>query len=339
MTSATKISAAGWRYARSGPISTVLRFESSYILPTNPGDVIVTMRAAPLHRVDAAIINGTALGRKRVNVARFPRVGGCEGVGVVVDPGANTTVKKGDTVWIAPINGSWASTVSVPSQSVHRIDPSNVALAVYASNFLVAQQLLGGYAQLKEGQVIIQNGGSSATALAVSALGKQYGVRVLTAATPSDRFKDAVARHKTYGSDVFTYDGKGARAMAAACGPDGAALYLNCVGGPYFDTFMKMVGVGGNVVTYGAQNGPGLLLSGSNLIFRASTMHGLFLPTFMDSLSYSERQKRLETVLRDLHKAKFTYPQVVAPSLQGLPDVWDEVFLRGGRKGMVTLPT
>ncbi|KPA80825.1 putative mitochondrial nuclear receptor binding factor-like protein [Leptomonas pyrrhocoris] len=338
----SKVASAGWRYARSGPIGQVLALEKFDLTPAKD-EAVVQVLTAPLHRVDAAVVNGTALGRKRVNMAAFPRIGGCEGVGRVLhvpaaaSGGAASLVKEGDTVWIAPVHGTWATNITVPVTQLHKIDTSKQQLATTATNFLIAQQLLEGFARLHKGDVVIQNGGSSLTSLAVSALAKEYGVRVLTAATPGERFAEAKARHAKYGTEVFEYNGAGARAMRSAVGKHGAALYLNGVGGRYFDSLLKCVGPMSHVVTYGAQNGFGLFISGSNLIYNEVTMAGLFAPTYLDSLSYGERQTKLDFVLKAIAQAGLTYPMVTAPSLEKLPDVWDDVYVRGGRKGIVAV--
>ncbi|CCW61344.1 unnamed protein product [Phytomonas sp. EM1] len=335
-----KIAATGWRYARSGPLSSVLKIENYELRPTE-NEAVVQIMSAPLHRVDAAIINGTALGRKRVNINHFPRVAGCEGVGKVTWISKKCTdslVKVGDMVWVAPLHGTWANAIAVPPTCLHRIDPAYASLAVNASNYLAAQHLLEGYARLRKDQVVIQNGGSSVTSLAVSALARTQGLKVLTAASPSERFADAKGRHAAFGSEVFEYNAKGAREMEKVLGNGrGAALYLNGVGGRFFDYFMRLVAPGGEVVTYGAQNSFGLMLSGSSFISREITMQGFFLPTYLDSLSYQERQTQLDFVLRALALEKFEYPVLTAESLEKLPEVWDELFVRGGRKGVLKL--
>jgi NADPH:quinone reductase-like Zn-dependent oxidoreductase len=338
----SKVASVGWRYARSGPIGQVLAYEKFDLMPAKD-EAVVQMLTAPLHRVDAAVVNGTALGRKRVNMAAFPRIAGCEGVGRVVHAPAAATgaaaspVKLGDTVWVAPVHGTWATSVAVPVTQLHKIDPSQQHLAVTATNFLVAQQLLEGFAHLQKGDVVIQNGGSSLTSLAVSALAKSYGVKVLTAVTPGERFADAKARHAKYGSEVFEYNGAGARAMRAAVGKHGAALFLNGVGGRYFDSLLKCAGAMSHVVTYGAQNGFGMFISGSNLIYNEVTMAGLFAPTYLSGMPYGERQTKLDFVLKAIAQAGLTYPTVVAASLEKLPDVWDDVYVKGGRKGIVNI--
>ncbi|KEG08999.1 nuclear receptor binding factor [Trypanosoma grayi] len=125
--------------------------------------------------------------------------------------------------------------------------------------------------------------------------------------------------------------------MRQAMGNVGAALYLNGVGGRQFDTFLGLLGSGGHVVSYGAQNGVGMMISGSNLIYNEVTMQGFFLPSFLAGLSYSERQTKLDFVLQQLLSAGFSYPTSSAASLDELPRVWDDAFVHGGKKGVVII--
>ncbi|EPY41957.1 oxidoreductase [Angomonas deanei] len=328
-----KMSVNGWRYARSGPIATVLKKEAFEVLPQK-GQAVVKMVSAPIHRTDAAVINGTALGRKQVRMAPFPRIGGSEGVGKVVQTGGAAHLKEGDTVWIAPVNGTWASQVAVDATAVHKIDPKYEKLAVNASNYLTAQQLLQGYATLHKGDVVLQNGGSSATSLAVSALAKKDGVKVITVATPGERLEGAKSRHAKYGSSVFAYNGAGAREVDKVLGKDRVSLYLNGVGGDFFDHFLKKMALQGHVVSYGAQNGFGLNFSASPIIYNELTMAGFFLPHFLSKLSLAERQTQLDFVLSRLSEEGFSYPTTPA-TLDNLPDTWDTIYVKGG-KGVLT---
>lgn len=60
----------------------VLQLESFELQP-RAGQAIVKITHAPLHRLDAGVVNGSVLGRRCVDMPPFPRIAGCEGVGVV----------------------------------------------------------------------------------------------------------------------------------------------------------------------------------------------------------------------------------------------------------------
>eukprot|EP00796_Vickermania_ingenoplastis_P008472 gene8472-5948_t len=331
----SKWTSSGWRYRRCGPISEVLKLETFDLVPKR-GEAVIQMILSPLHRSDAAVINGTAIGRRRE--MSFPRVGGSEGVGRVVRAGAQAKVKDGDLVWIPPLNGTWAKEITVAADQLHRVDSKYTQLAATASSFLMADYFLHQYREMSSGSVVIQNGGSSLTALAVSALAAGMpGVEVHTAASPGPRFADAQQRHRKYGSVLYEYTPSGKKAMERALGTSRANLFLNGVGGEQFDNFLKLMKPGAaDVVSYGAQNGPGLFISGSNFIFPEITMHGFYLPKILSQLSYEDRQAKLDDVLQRLAAVDFSYPTTVTNSLENLPSIWDESFVQGGRKGMLS---
>ncbi|CUE69506.1 nuclear receptor binding factor-like protein, putative [Bodo saltans] len=327
----SKIATKGWRYARSGPIGSTLKLEK-FDLAVGKDDVVVKMQYAPLHRVDAAIVNGSALGRTK-NAKPFPRIGGSEGVGTVVRSGNSTSVKEGDTVWVAPLQGTWSETITADSALVHKIDPKNAALAATASNFIVAQQLLDG---VQKSGVVVQNGGSSLTALAVALLAKERGLTLFSTASKGDRYAQADARLKSAGSQTFEYSPAGARSLKAALAGKNVNRFLNGVGGNNFNEFVKLVGNNGEVVTFGAQNGFGLMWAGSNQIYKQLTLRGFYLPRYLRDTSYEVRQSTLDAVLKSISASgaagKYPTEQV---KLEALPTVWDKTFVQGGSKGII----
>lgn len=328
----SKIATKGWRYARCGPIASTLKLEK-FDLSVATDDVVVKMKFAPLHRVDSAIVNGSALGRSKKGdvIKPFPRIGGSEGVGTVVRTGNSKNLKEGDTVWVAPQQGTWAETITCDPTLVHKIDPKSASIAATASNFIVAQQLLDG---AHKGAVVVQNGGSSLTALAVALLAKERGVSVLSTASKGERFAQAEARLKAAGSQTFEYNAAGARSLKATLGEKKVNRFLNGVGGKNFNDFVKLVGNNGDVVTYGAQNGFGLMWAGSNQIYNQLTLRGFFLPRYIRDTPYEVRQANLEALLKSIAAAGLSYPTEQV-KLDALPSVWDKTFVQGGSKGII----
>lgn len=334
------ISSTGYFYTRAGPLQTVLK-KSTQTLTVGANQVVVQVSAAPLHRTDAAIINGTALGRLRPGDAlykTFPRLGGVEGVGRVVEAGPEARrVKVGDFVWMAPLQGSWADKVVANDNLCHVIKPEQASLAQFAACLITAQQLLSGFGKLDKSSVVVQNGGSSLVSLAVSALAREEGITVFTTASPGSRFEKAAARHKTYGSQVFENTPAGLRKLREATGKNQPRLVLNGVGGPLVNELIKSAARGATVVTFGAQHGFGLSWAGSHHYFNDVKHKGFFLPTHIRNAAYEERQAQLDFVLERATKAKLSYPTEVAASLDALPAVWDKMYVDGGVKGLLTL--
>ena len=261
---------------------------------------------------------------------------GSEAFGVVSES-TKGPLKKGDQVWVAPPYGGWAERVTAPSSAVHTVDGKNAALAPFISSLLTANGLLKSVRLPKTGATVIQNGGSSVVALGVSALAQTKGIKVVTAAAPGPRFDAAVTRHKKFGSEVVEYNHKGMLKAGGLLGPGGANLYLNGVGGRNFNDFMKVMAQNGNIVTYGAQSGHGLMFGLSNMIYKELSHTGFSLTRYLGNMSQSERQAELVEVLDAMTKAGFQYPTKEIKSLEKLPEVWDEIFVAGGSKAVLKL--
>ena len=323
------VTTRAFTYARRGPINSVLKL-NKVELATTADTVVVQTLQAPLHRTDAAVINGTALGKAKPIAGGFA-IGGSEGVGKVVSAGASKAVKAGDTVWVSPINGCWSEKVAVAPEAVLKIDPAHVELATVAASLLTAQRLTSAVAK---GDVIVQNGGSGIVSLAVSALAQKKGATVLTAAAPGDRFAAAAQRHKGFGSELFEATPAGARKMAAAAKGKNVSTFLNG-GGKYFNEFSKVISDKGTVVTYGAQSGRSLTYAPAPMIYRSVTLSTFYLPAYLAGLTLEQRQALLDETLKALAEAKFAYPTTVAKGLDGFAEVWDSTFVKGGSKGIL----
>lgn len=316
-------------YARRGPINSVLKLNKVEVTAT-ADEVVVQTLQAPLHRTDAAVINGTALGKAKPIAGAFA-IGGSEGVGKVVSAGTSQTVKAGDTVWVSPINGCWSEKVAVKPNAVFKIDPAHVELATFASSLLTAQRLTSA---VKKGDVVVQNGGSGLVSLAVSAFAQKKGATVLTAASAGDRFAEAAKRHKAFGSEVFETSPAGARKMAEATKGKKVSTFLNG-GGKYFNDFSKVVSDQGTVITYGAGTGRSLTYAAAPMIYRSITLSTFYLPTYLSSLTVEQRQSLLDETLKAMSDSKLSYPVTVAKGLDAFVDVWDSTFVKGGSKGIL----
>eukprot|EP00744_Colponema_vietnamica_P008795 GILI01012542.1.p1 GENE.GILI01012542.1~~GILI01012542.1.p1 ORF type:complete len:343 (+),score=92.52 GILI01012542.1:50-1030(+) len=321
-------STRAWAYTRRGPINSVLKLKKIDVTP-KADDVVVQVTAAPLHRTDAAIINGTALGRAKPVTGTL--IGGSEGVGKVDKAGTSKVLKTGDTVWVSPINGCWSEKVAVSGSAVHKIAPEHAELATFASSLVTANQLLKG---IQKGDAVVQSGGSGLISLAVSALAKQKGITVYTTSTSGDRLSASSQRHKGFGSEVFEASPAGKRKLQSALGKSNVRLFLNG-GGKYFNDFSKLVADNGTVITYGAQSGRSLTFAPGPMIYKNLTLSTFYLPTALSALTYEERQALLDSTLKAFAESKFTYPTQVAKGLDAFADVWDSTFVKGGSKGVL----
>ena len=131
MASLRMVAASGWRYHTNGTPSKVLKFEKFRIPFDRKGTgAVVKMLAAPVHRHDKNLIEGTYGG---IRAGQLPAVGGVEGVGVVEEVGTNAGlgVKEGDFVWVNnPTVGTWATHIVTDVNNLDVVPPNAVQMLV-----------------------------------------------------------------------------------------------------------------------------------------------------------------------------------------------------------------
>jgi len=252
-------------------------------------------------------------------------------------------------VWLPPLfsliasgSGTWATHAVVPANAVHRLPSGKEEVSQFSTALITAQQLLD---DLPTGAVVLQNGGSSFTSLAVSAFAKESSTRVFTIASDTDRLKDATTRHKACDSLVFADSGAGYRALEHALvssSNNRAAVtrILNSVGGRSVNRMLPFLRTNGQMLNYGAQNGFGLMFAPSHQIYKQLTFSGFYFPKWFENKSYDERQKLLERALeaassKNVKAQLLTYPVKVANGLEDVANVWDNAFVKGGEKGVI----
>jgi NADPH:quinone reductase-like Zn-dependent oxidoreductase len=341
------VASKGYRYSRCGPIASVLKLDNFSVNPNaSDAHVVVKMLHAPIHRTDASVINGTCLGRQSVGQAsavpsciidQFPRTGGFEGVGVVVDAARSARVKSGDLVWISPSSGvgTWATHIAVSGDHVHKLPQSvtkdRLPLAACSTALITGNRMIQDFSRPAKDEVVIISGASSLTALAAANVAKRNGAIVIAASTPGQRFDSAKTRFADLAADVVEYTSSGAKNASRIAGERRVALFLNGTGGKYFNDFARIVGRNGTTVTYGAQNGFGLMWAAGNQILSGANHVGFFAPRYLSRLDYAQRQKVLEEALDGQSSLK--YPVEAVTSLEALGEgAWDKAYLAGGKK-------
>ena len=186
------------------------------------------------------------------------------------------------------------------------------------------------FANVRPGDVVLVNGGSSLVALAAVATAKQKGATVIAAVSAGDRFAAAKSRlQQARAAEVVEYTSKGAQAAKAAANGKRVALFANGAGGPSFNDFFRLLGPDGSCVTYGAQNGVGLMWAGSHQIFNGTKHLGFFAPRVLSEMSYDDRQAALVEAWK---LSNLKYPVESVKSLDGLGAAWDDMYVNGGKK-------
>ena len=150
-------------YQEYGPPSEVIFLEEfeDPKLDKNSDNVIIKMLASPVHPADINTIQGTYPIKPPL-----PAIGGGEGVGQVIEAGNDVKdLKVGD--WVFPggnMKGTWTSHYQDSEKNLVKVrkDLDILSAATLRTNPGTAYRMLKDFVDLKEGDIVIQNGANSA---------------------------------------------------------------------------------------------------------------------------------------------------------------------------------
>jgi len=201
--------------------------------------------------------------------------------------------------------------------------PKEVPLPVAATlciNPPTAVCMLTQFEQLKEGDVVVQNGATSAVGQHVIQLAKAKGWRTVNIIRDRPDWDDTVSWLKGMGADLVTTEDKAKKELAASGLPP-PALGLNCVGGSAAAAVAKLIREGGTMVTYGAMSMQPLTLPASLLIFKDIQFKGFWLSGRWAKKAGPEgRAKLMDEVAKLYMDGTFVAPQVKEFKLEEFKD-------------------
>lgn len=307
MASIRMVAAEGWRYAAHGPVSKVLTYEKFRVpFERRSSQVVVKMLSAPVHPHDKNMIEGS-YGKVRSQV--YPAIGGTEGVGLVEEVGSqvNIGVKEGDLVWINnPRVGTWATHIVTHANNVDVL-PNRPDLDIEylsaMSVFHTAYHLTHSFEKLQPGDVVLQNGATSAVAQACMAFARARGAKLFcTMQQGRTEYTHLVARYKLCGAfTVVPYSYARTNYMKRLLSDlPPPKLFLNHTNGPYASQMVKLLGDSGTCVTYGSMSHKPLQVANMDLIQRDIKFRGFHLPTFMESQTREQRMRVHQNVIEQM---------------------------------------
>ncbi len=245
----------------------------------DPYDVVVSVRAAALNRLDLFVLGGLP----GVTHA-FPHTIGCDAAGIVEAVGpAVTRVKPGDRVLLNPglscgrcepcrageqslcvtyrllgehVTGTFAEAVRVPEVNVHHA-PARASweeCAAFGLVTLTAWRMLTTRAGLRPGETVLIWGIGGGVALAALGIARLLGARVIVTSSSDAK----LARARELGADEClnhrTADvAKDVRRLTDRRGCD---VVVDSVGEKTWETSTRVLGRGGRLVTCGGTTGP-----------------------------------------------------------------------------------
>ena len=248
-----------------------------------PGQLLVRVKACAINYPDVLIIED----KYQFKPPR-PFAPGGEIAGIVEQTGDGATGwTVGDRLIAMLGHGGLAEKVLVAAASALPLPPErgfeegSALILTYATTI----HALLDRGRLKEGETLLVLGAAGGVGLAAVELGKAFGARVVAAVSSEEK---AEAAREAGADHVLIYprgpfDKDGARALAAAfkeaCGPDGADIVYDPVGGDYTEAAVRALGWEGRLLVIGFPAGiPRLPLN--LVLLKSCDVRGVFWGAF-----------------------------------------------------------
>ena len=219
------------------------------------GEVVVAIKACSVNYPDVLIIED----KYQIKPPR-PFAPGAEIAGVVESLGEGvTSAKVGDRVIAFPMVGGFAekaavgASMLVPMPDAMTYEDGASLILTYATSL----HALKDRAKLQAGETLLVLGAGGGVGIAAVELGKAMGARVIAAASSQEKVDLAIA-HGADAGMVYPsgpFDKDGAKALAAlfkdACGPKGADVIYDPVGGDYAEAALRAIAWEGRFLVVG----------------------------------------------------------------------------------------
>lgn len=305
------VEARAVRYHKHGHPTKVLRLETVKLdsASMKPSEVLVQMLAAPITPGDAQQIAGF-----EGKAPSFPRAGGNEGVGVVVEAGASSKLAKGDVVVASSAGvGTWATHVVAEGGAFTKVagaaPGSSEAFSVEAAAAAVGAPLtakaLLATVSLAAGDVVVLNNGASAVGQAVIQYAAAAGVRTVVIAPKASvaDWANAVYHLQGLGATVVVDSGLAGTPAFGKLLADLPApkLGINGSGGACFRSVAAAVAPGATVVTYA---GKAVTVPLSTLVSKGVSLRGFSLARHLAGLGKAERDAAVNAAIGDVRGDK-----------------------------------
>jgi trans-2-enoyl-CoA reductase len=273
-------------YETHGNPADVLRVESRPWPTPGPDEVVVELRGAPINPADLNQIEG-----KYPLRPQLPAIPGFEGAGVVVDLGASVTNLAVDELVILPHNlGTWRDAVAVKADELVVV-PSGIEpvhAAMLKINPMTAWRLLHDYADLRNGDWLIQNAANSAAGRAVIQIAHELGYKTVNVV----RRNELIDELRAEGGDVVLVDGENLRDdVKNTTSGSPIRLGLNAVGGQSALRLANCLAPSSNIVTYGAMSLQPLKIPNGLLIFKDLRFRGIWINKWYDNATNNDRME------------------------------------------------
>ncbi|KAG1744658.1 uncharacterized protein EDB91DRAFT_1123754 [Suillus paluster] len=306
------------------PARVLSAFSFPDLPPPPPNTLNIRLLLAPINPADLNVIEGVYPAKPEPDtslsqVKDHPLfVGGNEGLGRVIHIGEGVVgLQKGDWVVMSKAqSGTWSSAKNVSPSDVIKVPKQGLSEAQAATitvNPSTAYNMLHDFAQLVEGDWIVQNGANSAVGQAVIQIAAAKGYKTINFIRDREDVESLKKHLESLGAThVVTYDELSDKSLREKVktwtGGKGIRLGLNCVGGKTTTLMARLLGNNAHLVSYGAMSKEPLSLPTSLFIFKNLTCHGFWQTRWYNGKSIEERQELLETLTTLMRDGKLQGP-------------------------------
>ncbi len=158
--------------------------------------------------------------------------------------------------------------------------------------------MLQDFAQLKSGDVIVQNGANSAVGQCVIQMAKARGIKTVNIIRDRADKNEIIEKLQRLGGDiVVTEEYANTIAMKNVVSDlPKAKLGLNCVGGTSVATLVRLMDKDSTVVTYGGMSRKPITIPTGPFIFNNISLKGFWLTEWVNQHSKQERQQMIDEI-------------------------------------------
>ncbi|UCE31798.1 MAG: zinc-dependent alcohol dehydrogenase family protein [Burkholderiales bacterium] len=253
------------------------------------GELVIEIEAFPINPADVLALEG-----KYATRPPLPVVPGAESVARVLAVGAEVQgFAVGDRV-IPLSRANWVQRKRLRAQEVVKVplaDP--LQLAMLKVNPATAYLMLTRYAELRAGDLVIQNAANSGVGLAVIALARRLGCRTVNVVRRESLAADLTAR----GADHVFVDGPDlAHRVREAVGDARMPLAIDAVAGASCMRLAECLSDDGIVVNYGLLSGDPCIVHPDRTVFHGIRLVGFWLARELPAMP----RDRLESLYAQL---------------------------------------
>lgn len=255
------------------------------------GEVRVSVLATPIHPSNLLKISG------QYGISpQLPETPGTEGVGRVTEVAADVeSLAVGQTVFLAGYS-TWQEEVTGPAASFIPLpEGADIQqLSMLMINPITAFRLLNAFADLNEGDWVVQNAANSAVGGYIIQLAKKKGIKTINIV----RRESAAQALMDLGADKVLVDGLNLTkqiTQSAAGAP--ISLAIDAVGGESFSKLAASLSHGGTIVCYGLMSMQSPVLPSMAVIFNEITVRGFWLAKWFEHASSADKQKTFADVI------------------------------------------